>query len=69
MEKYGVAISEQIRGLEAELEVVLSQVKKLCSPIPHMVKTAQELHVERSQLEKRANDLKSKIRELKVLDA
>lgn len=68
MEKYGVAIADQIKGLQAELTAIQSKVQELCSPIPSMVKTAHQIHEERSELEKQAGTIIKKIRELEALN-
>lgn len=63
MEKYGVNISEERRELLQKEARVMEQLTKLVSPIPG-VKTAQQVHEERTSLESDLQRIRNDLNEL-----
>lgn len=63
MEKYGVNITEEMKALLQKEAAIMEKLTKLVSPIPG-VKTAQQVHEERSSLEQELGSVRSQLSEL-----
>jgi len=67
MEKYGVSISEEKQTLLQKEAVIMEKLAVLLSPIPG-IKTAQQVHEERTALEKDLMKIRGQLTELDDYD-